>query len=234
MGTSKIDYLKEQSTPSEIVRQFKSQEKKIEQLRYKLNQTEDEVAFELRQTDHAENTAKELQRELHEQELQYHRLEATKDDLEKRLTDRVEQLERELNSKNQQLEVEFSTVQVQLEASISDKDDLIKALKAEISELTDLVKDSRLNNVQLSTKLADRLNTDRIKFMELEKARRDAAAESRHAKSELDDLKERAALIEKESTKYKKEYFGLIQEIETLQANNQKLEKAERRLLTRV
>jgi len=28
MGTSKIDFLKEQSTPSEVVRQFKSQEKK--------------------------------------------------------------------------------------------------------------------------------------------------------------------------------------------------------------
>jgi len=208
--------------------------KKIEQLRYKLNQTEDEVAFELRQTDHSENTAKELQRELHEQELQYQRLEATKDDLEKRLTERVEQLERELSSKNQQLEAEFSTVQVQLEASISDKDDLIKALKAEISELSDLVKDSRLNNVQLSTKLTERLNTDRVKFMELEKARRDAAAEARRAKSELEEFKERSNLLEKESTKYKKQYNTLIQEIETLQANNQKLEKAERRLLTRV
>jgi len=234
MGTSKIDYLKEQSTPSEIVRQFKSHEKKIEQLRYKLNQTEDEVAFELRQTDHAENNAKELQRELHEQELQYQRLEATKDDLEKRLTERVEQLERELSSKNQQLEVEFSTVQVQLEASISDKDDLIKALKAEISELSDLVKDSRLNNVQLSTKLTERLNTDRVKFMELEKDKREAAAEARRAKNELEEFKERSNLLEIESTKQKKQYNTLVQEIETLQANNQKLEKAERRLLTRV
>jgi len=234
MGTSKIDYLKEQSTPSEIVRQFKSQEKKIEQLRYKLNQAEDEVAFELRQTDHAENASKELQRELHEQELQYHRLEATKDDLEKRLTERVEQLERELNSKNQQLEAEFSTVQVQLEASISDKDDLIKALKAEISELSDLVKDSRTNNLHLSSKLAERLDADRVKFMELERARRDAAAEARRAKTELEEHKGRATDLEKETTKHKKQYFSLTQEIETLQANNQKLEKAERRLLTRV
>jgi len=203
-------------------------------LRYKLNQTEDEVAFETRQTDHAEITAKELQRELHEQELQYHRLEATKDDLEKRLTEHVESLERELKAKNQQLEVEFSTVQVQLEASISDKDDLIKALKTEISELSDLVKDSRLNNVHLSTKLAERLDTDRGKFMELEKARREAAAESRQSKKESEELKDRAVHLEQESSKYKKQYFTIIQEIETLQANNQKLEKAERRLQTRV
>jgi len=70
--------------------------------------------------------------------------------------------------------------------------------------------------------------------MELEKARRDAAAEARRAKSELEEFKERSNLLEKESTKYKKQYNTLIQEIETLQANNQKLEKAERRLLTRV
>jgi len=208
--------------------------KKIEQLRYKLNQTEDEVGFETRQTDHAENSAKELQREFHEQELQYHRLEATKDDLEKRLTEKVEQLERELNSKNQQLEAEFETIQVQLEASITDKDDLIKVLKAEIAELAVFVKDSRLNNVKLSTKLAERLDTDRIKFMELERARKDAAAESRRAKKELEEYKERAALLEKESAKFKKQYVALTQEIDTLQANNQKLEKAERRLLTRV
>jgi len=159
--------------------------KKIEQLRYKLNQTEDEVGFESRQTDHAENSAKELQREFHEQELQYHRLEAAKDDLEKRLTEKVEQLERELNSKNQQLQAEFENIQVQLEASITDKDDLIKALKAEIEELSHFAKDSRQNNVNLSTKLAERLDTDRIKFMELERARRDAAAESRRAKKRI-------------------------------------------------
>jgi len=212
----------------------RKKKKKIEQLRYKLNQTEDEVGFETRQTDHAENSAKELQREFHEQELQYHRLEATKDDLEKRLTEKVEQLERELNSKNQQLEAEFETIQVQLEASITDKDDLIKVLKAEIAELAVFVKDSRLNNVKLSTKLAERLDTDRIKFMELERARKDAAAESRRTKKELEEFKERAALLEKESAKFKKQYVSLTQEIDTLQANNQKLEKAERRLLTRV
>jgi len=132
------------------------------------------------------------------------------------------------------LEAEFSTVQVQLEASISDKDDLIKALKTEISELSDLVKDSRLNNVHLSTKLAERLDTDRGKFMELEKARREAAAESRQSKKESEELKDRAVHLEQESSKYKKQYFTIIQEIETLQANNQKLEKAERRLQTRV
>jgi len=154
--------------------------------------------------------------------------------LKKRLTEKVEQLERELNSKNQQLQAEFETIQVQLEASITDKDDLIKALKAEIAELSHFAKDSRQNNVNLSTTLAERLDTDRIKFMELERARRDAAAESRRAKKELEDFKERAALLEKESAKYKKQYVALTQEIDTLQANNQKLEKAERRLLTRV
>jgi len=154
--------------------------------------------------------------------------------LKKRLTEKVEQLERELNSKNQQLQAEFENIQVQLEASITDKDDLIKALKAEIEELSHFAKDSRQNNVNLSTKLAERLDTDRIKFMELERARRDAAAESRRAKKELEDFKERAALLEKESAKYKKQYVALTQEIDTLQANNQKLEKAERRLLTRV
>jgi len=234
MGTSKIDWIKEQSTPPEVVRQFKAQEKKIEQLRYKLNQTEAEVDFELRQTNHAEILSKELQRDLHEQELLYHRLEATKDDLEKRLTERVEQLDRELNSKNEQLEAEFSTIQVQLEASISDKNDLIKALKAETAELADLAKESRHNTAQLSTKLAERLDTDRVKFIELEKARRDAANESRRAKKELEEFHERVAGLEKETKKYKKQYTILLQHIETIQSNNQKLEKAERRLLTRV
>jgi chromosome segregation ATPase len=163
-GTSKIDWLKEQSTPSDILRHFKMQERKIEQLRYKLNQTEEEVAFENRQTVHSENISKELQRELHDEELRHQRLEAVKDDLEKRLTDRVEQLERELNSKNSQLEAEFSTLQLQLEASITDKDDLISVIQQEIEEISQLVRDSKLNTQKLSGKLVDRLDTDRNKF----------------------------------------------------------------------
>jgi len=203
-------------------------------LRYKLNQTTDEVDFETRQTDHAENSAKDLQRDLHEQELLYQRLEATKDDLEKRLTERLEQLDRELNSKNEQLEAEFSTIQAQLETSISDKDHLIKALKMEIEEMSTLARESRQNTIQLSSKLAERLDTDRVKFIELEKARRDAAGESRHAKAQLEQFQEQVGTLETQVTKHKKHYVSLIQEIETIQANNQKLEKAERRLLTRV
>jgi len=234
MGTSKIDWLKEQSTPPDVLRHFKAQEKKIEQLRYKLNQTEDENAIETRQTIHLENLSKELQRELHEQELIYQRLEATKDDLEKRYIEKVEKLERELNSKNVQLEAEFSNVKVQLESSVVDKEGLIKALKAEIGELSELVRDNKQSNTQLSSKLAERLDKDRVTFIEIEKARRDAAAENRKTKVELDDVKKQVQDLEHESAKYKKQYFSLIQDIESLMANNQKLEKAERRLLTRI
>jgi len=233
-GTSKIDWLKEQSTPSDILRHFKMQERKIEQLRYKLNQTEEEVAFENRQTVHSENISKELQRELHDEELRHQRLEAVKDDLEKRLTDRVEQLERELNSKNSQLEAEFSTLQFQLEASITDKDDLISVIQQEIEEISQLVRDSKLNTQKLSGKLVDRLDTDRNKFTELEKEKRDASVQLRKAKKELEEYKQHAAESEENAQKNKKQYFTLLQEIETLQANQQKLEKVERRLLTRI
>jgi len=233
-GTSKIDWLKEQSTPSDVLRHFKMQERKIEQLRSKLNQTEAEVAFENRQTNHSENLAKELQRELHDEELRHQRLEAVKDDLEKRLTERVEQLTRELNSKNSQLEAEFSTLQLQLEASISDKDDLIRVLQQEIEEVSELVRESKQNTQKLSGKLVDRLDTDRSKFIELEKAKRDATVELRHAKKELEEYKQRSTEAEENAQKNKKQYFTLLQEIETLQANQQKLEKVERRLLTRV
>eukprot|EP01124_Arcella_intermedia_P033097 TRINITY_DN7851_c0_g1_i1.p1 TRINITY_DN7851_c0_g1~~TRINITY_DN7851_c0_g1_i1.p1 ORF type:complete len:475 (+),score=143.20 TRINITY_DN7851_c0_g1_i1:55-1479(+) len=234
MGTSKIDWLKEQSTPPDVLRHFKAQEKKIEQLRYKLNQTEAEDAIETRQTMHLENLAKELQREVHEQELLYQRLEATKDDAEKRYIEKVEKLERELNSKNLQLEAEFSNVKVQLESSIVDKEGLIKALKLEISELDGLVRENKQNNTQLSSKLADRLDKDRVTFIELDKARRDAAADVRKAKAELETVKKTVEDFENQSAKYKKQYNALIQDIETIMANNQKLEKAERRLLTRV
>jgi hypothetical protein len=233
-GTSKIDWLKEQSTPSDILRHFKMQERKIEQLRYKLNQTEEEVAFENRQTVHSENISKELQRELHDEELRHQRLEAVKDDLEKRLTDRVEQLERDLNSKNSQLEAEFSTLQLQLEASITDKDDLISVLQQEIEEISQLVRDSKLNTQKLSGKLVDRLDTDRNKFTELEKEKRDASVQLRKAKKELEEEKQRAVEAEENAQKNKKQYFTLLQEIETLQANQQKLEKVERRILTRI
>jgi len=233
-GTSRIDWLKEQSTPSDVLRHFKMQERKIEQLRSKLNQTEAEVAFENRQTDHSENLAKELQRELHDEELRHQRLEAVKDDLEKRLTERVEQLSREINSKNSQLEAEFSTLQLQLEASISDKEDLIRVLQQEIEEVSELVQESKQNTQKLSGKLVERLDTDRSKFVELEKVKRDAAVELRHAKKELEDYKQRGVEAEENAQRNKKQYFTLLQEIETLQGNQQKLEKVERRLLTRI
>jgi len=233
-GTSKIDWLKEISTPSDVLRHFKMQERKIEQLRAKLNQTEDEVAYENRQTDHSENMAKELQRELHAEELRHQRLEAVKDDLEKRLTERVEHLTRELSSKNTQLEAEFTTLQMQLEASITDKDDLIKALKQEIDEVSDLVKDSRQNTQKLTGKLSDRLETDRSKFIELDKAKRDANSDLRRVKKELEDFKVRAKEAEEDAQKNKKQYATIMQEVEMLQSNQQKLEKVERRLLTRV
>jgi len=226
--------LKEQSTPTDVLRHFKMQERKIEQLRSKLNQIEAEVAFENRHTNHGDNLAKELQREVHDEELHFQRLEAIKDDLEKRLTERVEQLTRELSSKNTQLEAEFSTIQLQLEASLSDKDDLIRALKQEIEEVSELVKESKQNTSKLSGKLVDRLENDRTAFIELEKYRRDATAELRHAKKQLEDIQVHANEADENAAKYKKQYTALMQEIETLHSNQQKLEKVERRLLTRV
>jgi len=210
------------------------QERKIEQLRAKLNQIEAEVAFENRHTDHADNLSKELQREVHDEELRQQRLEAVKDDLEKRLNEKVEQLTRELSSKNTQLEAEFSTIQIQLEASLNDKDDLIRVLQQEIEEVSDLVRESKTNTTKLSGKLVDRLDTDRAKFAELEKARRDATAELRHSKKELEDFKVHALEAEENASKFKKQYTTLMQEIETLHSNQQKLEKVERRLLTRI
>jgi len=237
-GISKIECLKEQAVSGADLRELKGREKKIEQFRKKILEASDEFSLVRRQLDHAEDHVSHLKLEIDDKDAEFHRLESEREELERRMNARIDELTAVVSKKDESSEAEFEATKKKLEADIEAQELVAKALQQEIEELTTEQKQMKQFAAKLvekvGSKMASEGGSDIATLSALEKSKREAGSDARKAKKELLETRDHATTLAQETEKIKKQYSELVKSTERLQAKNQKLEAAIRRVDTRV
>jgi len=179
-----------------------------------------------------------LKLDIDDKDAEFHRLESERDELERRLNSRIDELSTLVSRKDETGEAEFEATKKKLEADIEAQELVAKALQKEIEELHTEQKQTK----QFATKLVEKVGSqmaaeggsDVASLSTLEKAKREAGSDARKAKKDLGEARDQASNLEKDVEKMKKQYGELVKGSERLQAKNQKLEAALRRVDTRV
>jgi chromosome segregation ATPase len=233
-GTSLIEEVAaSQQTPGEK-KEAQTLERKLAHSRLTITEQGDEVLSLKRQKVAADRQIKVLRREIEEADLKYQKLETVKNDIERRLTKRIEQLESQLQRRNQQLEAEAVTARKQAEAIVDDKSDEVRSMSKRVENSLAEAKDAKTISAKLSQKLATKLDDEMARYSELEREKLQAITEARHAQKELGVLQENHSKTEKELTRVKHLYESSQKELTKLQSKNAKLEQGVRRLEARV
>jgi len=233
-GTSLIDeVVASQETPAEK-KEAHTLERKLAHSRLKITEQGDEVLSLKRQKVAADRQIKVLRREIEEADLKYQKLETVKNDIERRLTKRIEQLESQLKRRNEQLEAEAVTAKKQAEAIVDDKSDEVRSMSKRMENSVAEAKDAKVISAKLSAKLASKLDDEMARYSTLEKEKLAAITEARHAQKELGALQESSSKTDKELLRMKSLYESAQKELAKLQSKNAKLEQGVRRLEARV
>jgi len=233
-GTSLIEEVtKAHQTPAEKKEEH-TLDRKLAHSRLKITEQGDEVLSFKRQKVASERQIKVLRREIEEAEAKYAKLETAKNDVERRLTKRIEQLESQLQRRNQQLEAEAVTARKHAEAVVDDKNDEVRSMAKRVENSTAEAKDAKVISTKLSSKLAGKLDEEMSRYSELEKEKLAAVTEARHAAKELGVLQESQSKSEKELLRLKHLYETATKDVAKLQGKNAQLEQAIRRLEARV
>lgn len=236
-GISKIDWLKEQAVSGAELRDRKGKEKKIEQFRKKILDATNELATVKRQHTHAEDHVNRLKVDLDDKDVEFHRLESERDELERRLNSQIDELVGLVSKRDDSAQAEFEATKKKLEADIEAQEILAKALQQEIDELTSEQKQTKQFASKLVEKVGSKLaadgGSDIASLSALEKAKRESGSDARKARKDLAEARDHVATLEKEAEKVKKQYAELLKGNERLQVKNQKLEAAIRRVDTR-
>jgi len=234
MGTTSVEWMDPEQRETFMNEFLTSEEKTLDrmmqQIRDKLIAAGEDLLLAKRRRAAAERQVKELRNDLNEQGLLFRRLETSKNDIERRLTKRIEQLEDQILRKNRHTEADYTLLKHKLQANVEDKDDQLVALKKELDELQYKLKMFKVTANKMSEKVSDKLDIERDRFIQLEKEKHDNASEALHYIREIGDLKEYISTLEKESSRYKAQVAVANAELEKLQDKNQNLEQSTRRL----
>jgi len=234
MGTTSVEWLDQEQRQIFMNEFLTSEERTLErmlqQIHDKIVAAEEELLLSKRRRAAAERQAKELKQSLAEQGVQFRHLETSKNDIERRLTKRIEQIEDQILRKNRHTEADLTTQKHKLQANVADKDDFLIALKKELDELQNKLKYNRTTAAKMSEKVSDKLDIERVRFIALEKEKHDLASETLHLTRQIGDIKEKISLLEKESNRYKDLINTSKQEKDKLQEKNLSLDTSIRRL----
>jgi len=234
MGTTSVEWL-DQEQRQNFMNEFLTSEERtlermIQQIHDKIAAAEEELLSAKRRRTAAERQVKELKESLAEQGVQLRHLETSKNDIERRLTKRIEQLEDQIVRKNRHTEADLTTQKHKLQAHVADKDDILEALKKELEELQNKLKYNRITAAKMSEKVSDKLDIERVRFISLEKEKHDLASETLHLNRQIGDIKEKISLLEKESNRFEDLINTSKMEKDKLNEKNQNLETTIRRL----
>jgi len=234
MGTTSVEWLDQEQRQIFMNEFLTSEERTLErmlqQIHDKIVAAEEELLLSKRRRAAAERQSKELKQSLAEQGVQFRHLETSKNDIERRLTKRIEQIEDQILRKNRHTEADLTTQKHKLQANVADKDDILIALKKELDELQNKLKYNRTTAAKMSEKVSDKLDIERVGFIGLEKEKHDLASETLHLTRQIGDIKEKISLLEKESNRYKDLINTSKTEKDKLQEKNLNLELNIRRL----
>jgi len=234
MGTTSVEWMDPEQRETFMNEFLTSEEKTLDrmtqQIRDKLIAAGEDLLLAKRRRAAADRQVKELRHDLNEQGLLFRRLETSKNDIERRLTKRIEQLEDQILRKNKHTEADYTLLKHKLQANVEDKDDQLVALKKELDELQYKLKSFKVTANKMSEKASDKLDIERDRFIQLEKEKHDNASEALHYKREVGDLKEYISALDKEASRYKAQVAVATAELEKLQDKNQTLEQSIRRL----
>jgi len=139
MGTTSVEWL-DQEQRQNFMNEFLTSEERtlermIQQIHDKIAAAEEELLLAKRRRAAGERQAKELKANLAEQGVQLRHLETSKNDIERRLSKRIEQLEDQILRKNRHTEADLNSQKNRLQSNVDDKDDILIALKKELEEL---------------------------------------------------------------------------------------------------
>jgi len=234
MGTTSVEWMDHEQRETFMNEFLTSEEKTLDrmtqQIRDKLIAAGEDLLLAKQRRSAAERQVKELRHDVNEQGLLFRRLETSKNDIERRLTKRIEQLEDQILRKNRHTEADYTLLKNKLKANVEDKDDQLVSLKKELDELQYKLKSYKITANKMSEKVSDKLDIERERFIQSEKEKHDNASEALHYKREIGDVKERICSLEKESARYKGQVAVATGELEKLQDKNQNLEQSIRRL----
>jgi len=234
MGTTSVEWM-DQEQRETFMNEFLTAEEKTldrmtQQIRDKLIAAGEDLLLAKRRRAAAERQVKESRHDLDEQSLLFRRLETSKNDIERRLTKRIEQLEDQILRKNRHTEADYTLLQHKLQGHVDDKDEQLISLKKELDELHSKLKTHKVMANKMSEKVSDKLDIERVRFIQLEKEKHDLASEGLHYNREIGDVKEQISSLEKEAARYKNQVSISSSELEKLQEKNQTLEQSLRRL----
>jgi len=234
MGTTSIEWLDPEQRETFMNEFLTSKEKTLDrmtqQMRDKLIAAEEDLLLSKRRRTAADRQVKELRHDLTDQAHLFKKLETSKNDIDRRLTKRLEQLEEQIKRKNRHTEADHTIAQNKLVGNREDKDELLLALKKELDELQFKLKTFKITTSKLSEKVGEKLDFERERFVVLEKEKHELSSEALHYKREIGDVKEHISSLEKEVTRYKTQVAAVKAEQDKLLDKNQSLEQSIRRL----
>jgi len=234
MGTTSVEWLDQEQRETFMNEFLTSEEKTLDrltqQIRDKLIAAGEDLLLAKRRRNAADKQVKELRHDLDEQNLLFRRLETSKNDIERRLTKRIEQLEDQILRKNRHTEADYTLLKHKLQGNVEDKDDQLVALKKELDELQAKIRSNKVTANKMSDKVSEKLDIERDRFIDLEKEKHDLASEALHYNRQIGDLKERISSLDKEVARYKGQVGVAESELEKLQDKNHTLEQSIRRL----
>eukprot|EP01125_Pyxidicula_operculata_P013706 TRINITY_DN4552_c0_g1_i1.p1 TRINITY_DN4552_c0_g1~~TRINITY_DN4552_c0_g1_i1.p1 ORF type:complete len:440 (-),score=134.49 TRINITY_DN4552_c0_g1_i1:60-1379(-) len=173
-GSNHLDEIHmDQYTQPEENEQVKNANRKIEEFRTKIIHANEDLLLVKRQKQAAEKQVKELKQELEEQEILYRRLEAAKNDSDRRLIKRIEQIEEQIERKTQQLEADQNIVKNRLQATLEDRDSEIQSLRKELGELQGRFKVSTQSFGKVAGKLTEKADNERHRYNAFQKDKHD-------------------------------------------------------------
>jgi len=234
MGTTSIEWLDPEQRETFMNEFLTSKEKTLDrmtqQMRDKLIAAEEDLLLSKRRRTAADRQVKELRHDLTDQAHLVKKLESSKNDIERRLTKRIEQLEEQIKRKNRHAEADHTIAQNKLVGNKEDKDEMLLALKKELDEIQFKLKTYKITTSKMSEKVGDKLDFERERFVQLEKEKHGLTSEALHYKREIGDVKELITTLDKEVARYKIQVAAAKAELEKLQDKNQNLEQSVRRL----
>lgn len=233
-GTSSIAAAKEASVAPSERKELHTLERKLAHARLKITELGDEVLSLKRQRVAADRQIKALRGEVEEAGLAQHKLQVARDDVERRLSKRVEQLESQLARRRNDEAGEVATARKAAAALVDDKGDEVRHMQQRVEHALAEARDAKSISGKLSAKLTARLDEELSRQSQLERDKSAALADARHAHKELQVLQETHARLTKELARVQHQHEAALKEAAKWQASCQKLEQAVRRLEARV
>lgn len=222
-GTSVVEVPKDQIVASENA-ESRTLDKKIEEMRDRLIAIHEEIDVARKQKVASERQIKDLRSEVEEQDMLCVRVIASKAEVDRRLSKRIDQLEEQILRKQQQADLDHVVVYHRLEATLADKEEHVHQLKREKEELLAHIEQSKLYANKQAVRLTERLDNETYKLLLLDKEKRTQTQEALRCNREAADINHKKEALERELKRFTHQIELATKEQEKLLETNQKLE----------